>query len=182
MSAVVTNPSEALIETSLTGQRLLDNPLLNKGSAFSRDERRDFGLLGLLPLHSSTLEEQLARTYENYQRKETDLERYVFLTALQDRNETLLYRLLLEHISEMTPIIYTPARLKSMMRARQLLYGAREIGVALRPHLLTRTRFYLKDASRDRWSACQIRRWSTSHQVVARLVSVSSKAKHISDA
>jgi len=108
MSAVVTNQSEALIETSLTGQRLLDNPLLNKGSAFSRDERREFGLLGLLPLHSSTLEEQLARTYENYQRKETDLERYVFLTALQDRNETLFYRLLLEHISEMTPIIYTP--------------------------------------------------------------------------
>ena len=105
MSAVVTNPSEALIETSLTAQRLLDNPLLNKGSAFSRDERRDFGLLGLLPLHSSTLEEQLVRTYENYQRKETDLERYVFLTALQDRNETLFYRLLLEHISEMTPII-----------------------------------------------------------------------------
>jgi malate dehydrogenase (oxaloacetate-decarboxylating) len=92
--------------------------------------------LGLLPLHSSTLEEQLVRTYENCQRKETDLERYVFLTALQDRNETLFYRLLLEHISEMTPIIYTPARLKSMMRARQLLYGAREIGVALRPHLL----------------------------------------------
>ena len=108
MSAVVTNHSEALIETSLTGQRLLDNPLLNKGSAFSRDERREFDLLGLLPAHSSTVEEQLARTYENYQRKETDLERYVFLTALQDRNETLFYRLLLEHISEMTPIIYTP--------------------------------------------------------------------------
>jgi malate dehydrogenase (oxaloacetate-decarboxylating) len=108
MSAVVTNHSEALIETSLTGQRLLDNPLFNKGSAFSRDERREFDLLGLLPAHSSTVEEQLARTYENYQRKETDLERYVFLTALQDRNETLFYRLLLEHISEMTPIIYTP--------------------------------------------------------------------------
>lgn len=108
MSAVVTNDSEALIETSLTGQGLLDNPLLNKGSAFSRDERREFGLLGLLPAHSSTIEEQLARTYENYQRKETDLERYVFLTALQDRNETLFYRLLLEHISEMSPIIYTP--------------------------------------------------------------------------
>ncbi len=108
MSAVVTNHSEALNETSLTGQLLLDNPLLNKGSAFSQDERREFGLLGLLPLHSSTLEEQLARTYENYQRKETDLERYVFLTALQDRNETLFYRLLLDHTSEMTPIIYTP--------------------------------------------------------------------------
>ena len=108
MSSVVIKHSEGLNETSLTGQLLLDNPLLNKGSAFSQDERREFGLLGLLPLHSSTLEEQLARTYENYQRKETDLERYVFLTALQDRNETLFYRLLLEHTSEMTPIIYTP--------------------------------------------------------------------------
>jgi malate dehydrogenase (oxaloacetate-decarboxylating) len=74
MSAVVTNHCEDLIETSLTGQCLLDNPLLNKGSAFSQDERREFGLLGLLPLHASTLEEQLARTYENYRRKETDLE------------------------------------------------------------------------------------------------------------
>lgn len=108
MSSVVTNQIEAPIVTSLTGQLLLDNPLLNKGSAFSQDERRDFGLSGLLPLHSSTVEEQLARTYENYRCKETDLERYVFLTALQDRNETLFYRLLLEHVSEMMPIIYTP--------------------------------------------------------------------------
>ena len=82
--------------------------MLNKGSAFSQDERREFGLLGLLPLHSSTVEEQLARTYENYRRKETDLERYVFLMALQDRNEALFYRLLQEHISEMMPVIYTP--------------------------------------------------------------------------
>jgi malate dehydrogenase (oxaloacetate-decarboxylating) len=97
-----------VIETSLTGQLLLDNPLLNKGSAFPENERREFGLLGLLPPHCSTVAEQLARTYENYQRKESDLERYVFLTALQDRNETLFYRLLQEHISEMMPIIYTP--------------------------------------------------------------------------
>ena len=108
MSSIVINHPEAPIETGLTGQLLLDNPLLNKGSAFSQDERREFGLLGLLPLHSSSVEEQLARTYENYRCKETDLERYVFLTALQDRNETLFYRLLLEHISEMMPIIYTP--------------------------------------------------------------------------
>ena len=97
-----------MIETSLTGQLLLDTPLLNKGSAFPENERREFGLLGLLPAHCSTVEEQLARTYENYQRKESDLERYVFLTALQDRNETLFYRLLQEHISEMMPIVYTP--------------------------------------------------------------------------
>ena len=108
MSTVVESPSEALIETSLTGQLLLDNPLFNKGSAFPEDERREFGLLGLLPLHCSTIEEQLARTYENYRRKENDLERYVFLMALQDRNETLFYRLVQEHISEMMPIIYTP--------------------------------------------------------------------------
>ena len=108
MSSVVRSRTATAIETSLTGQLLLDNPLLNKGSAFSEDERREFGLLGLLPLHCSTMEEQLARTYENYQRKEKDLERYVFLAALQDRNETLFYRLLQEHIGEMTPIIYTP--------------------------------------------------------------------------
>jgi len=108
MSTVVASRSEALIETSLTGQELLDTPLLNKGSAFPEAERREFGLLGLLPLHCSTIEEQLARTYENYRRKESDLERYVFLTALQDRNEILFYRLLQEHISEMMPIIYTP--------------------------------------------------------------------------
>jgi malate dehydrogenase (oxaloacetate-decarboxylating) len=108
MSSVITKPSEAAIETGLTGQLLLDSPLLNKGSAFPENERREFGLLGLLPPHFSSVDEQLARTYGNYQRKESDLERYVFLTALQDRNETLFYRLLQEHITEMMPIVYTP--------------------------------------------------------------------------
>ncbi len=97
-----------VMEVSLTGQELLENPELNKGSAFSEAEQRELGLLGLLPFHASTIEEQLARTYENYQRKESDLERYVFLVSLQDRNETLFYRLVQEHITEMMPIIYTP--------------------------------------------------------------------------
>ena len=96
------------IETSLRGQQLLDNPLLNKGSAFPPEERRELGLLGLLPQHSSTIDEQLDRAYGNYLKKQSDLERYVFLTALQDRNETLFYSLLQEHITEMMPIIYTP--------------------------------------------------------------------------
>jgi malate dehydrogenase (oxaloacetate-decarboxylating) len=90
------------------GHLLLDYPLFNKGSAFSEKERAELGLLGLLPFHSSTIDEQLARTYENYRRKESDIERYVFLSALQDRNETLFYKLVLDHISEMMPIIYTP--------------------------------------------------------------------------
>lgn len=95
-------------EAGLTGYLLLDHPLLNEGSAFPEAERRRLGLLGLLPYHCSTVEEQLTRVYENYKRKDNDLERYIFLAALQDRNETLFYRLLREHITEMMPIIYTP--------------------------------------------------------------------------
>lgn len=99
---------EETMEVNLTGYALLDNPLLNKGSAFSEEERREFGLLGLLPPHISTMEEQLARTYQSYKQKPNDLERYIYLISLQDRNETLFYRLLEEHITEMMPIIYTP--------------------------------------------------------------------------
>jgi malate dehydrogenase (oxaloacetate-decarboxylating) len=96
------------LEISLTGPALLETPLLNKGSSFSEEERREFGLMGLLPPHVSTMDEQLVRTYENYSRKTSDLERYIFLASLQDRNETLFYRLLQDHITEMLPVIYTP--------------------------------------------------------------------------
>jgi malate dehydrogenase (oxaloacetate-decarboxylating) len=87
---------------------LLDTPLLNKGTAFSDTERTQFGLHGLLPPCVETLEEQVARAYEAYARKKDDLERHIYLRAVQDNNEVLFYRLLLEHIEEMTPIIYTP--------------------------------------------------------------------------
>lgn len=87
---------------------LLDTPLLNKGTAFTEEERTLFGLQGLLPPHVETLEEQVVRAYEAYQRKDDDLERHIYLRALQDTNEVLFYRLLLDHIEEMTPIIYTP--------------------------------------------------------------------------
>jgi malate dehydrogenase (oxaloacetate-decarboxylating) len=100
--------SKEILEVSVTGRDLLDDPLLNKGSAFTAGERRELGLLGLLPPHVSTVDQQLTRTYENYRQKESDLERYVFLISLQDRNETLFYRLVREHIAEMMPIIYTP--------------------------------------------------------------------------
>src|SRR5882724_8442422 len=99
---------EDFVEMSVTGQQLLDSPLLNKGTAFDDEERREFGLLGLLPPHVSTFQNQLARRYENFLEKTSDLEKYIYLVSLQDRNETLFYRLLQEHISEMTPIIYTP--------------------------------------------------------------------------
>jgi malate dehydrogenase (oxaloacetate-decarboxylating) len=99
---------EEVIETALSGQLLLDYAPLNKGSAFSDQERREFDLLGLLPPHVSSVEDQLLRNYENYRKTTTDLERYVFLTSLQDRNETLFFMLLGRHITEMLPVIYTP--------------------------------------------------------------------------
>ncbi|NTV63158.1 MAG: oxaloacetate-decarboxylating malate dehydrogenase, partial [Oscillochloris sp.] len=96
------------LRVALRGHQILDTPMLNKGSGFSEEERRELGLLGLLPPHVSTIDEQLTRAYENYRQKTNDLERYVFLTSLQDRNEVLFYRLLQDHIAEMMPIIYTP--------------------------------------------------------------------------
>jgi malate dehydrogenase (oxaloacetate-decarboxylating) len=98
----------AAIDVHVSGRALLVTPLLNKGSAFTEEERRTFGLLGLLPPHVSTLEEQMARAYENYQRADTVLERYIYLAALQDRNETLFHSLLQRHLAEMFPVIYTP--------------------------------------------------------------------------
>src|SRR5467141_1079904 len=90
------------------GMELLDHQELNKGTAFTEEERRRFGLEGLLPPHVATLDEQVVRAYEAYGRKGDDLERHIFLRALQDTNEVLFYRLLLDHIEEMTPIVYTP--------------------------------------------------------------------------
>jgi malate dehydrogenase (oxaloacetate-decarboxylating) len=96
------------LPTPLHGPTLLQSPLFNKGSAFSEEEREAFGLTGLLPSHISRMDEQIERTYDDFQQKPTDMERHIFLRALQDRNETLYYRLLGEHIAEMMPLVYTP--------------------------------------------------------------------------
>jgi len=90
------------------GMVLLEHPGLNKGTAFTAEERSRLGLHGLLPPHVESLEEQVVRAYEAYKRKDDDLERHIYLRALQDTNEVLFYRLLLDHIEEMTPMVYTP--------------------------------------------------------------------------
>ncbi len=90
------------------GEALKADPLLNKGTCFSESERDTFGLRGILPPAVSTPDEQARRAYENYLRAADDVSRYVFLAALQDRNETLFYRLLRDHLEEMVPIVYTP--------------------------------------------------------------------------
>ena len=86
----------------------LHDPALNKGTAFTEEERDKLGLRGLLPPGINTMEEQVLRVMGNYNRKTTDLEKYIFLVALQDRNQTLFYRVLTDHLAEMMPIIYTP--------------------------------------------------------------------------
>lgn len=92
----------------LRGASLLNTPTENRGTAFTNEERTALGLHGLLPPDVETLDEQVMRAYEAYCRKNDDLERHIYLRALQDTNEVLFYRLLLDHIEEMTPVVYTP--------------------------------------------------------------------------
>ncbi|MGW4958873.1 NAD-dependent malic enzyme [Nonomuraea sp. NPDC004186] len=94
--------------TSLRGLAVLREPLLNKGTAFSPQERAELGLQGLLPPAVETLEEQVRRTYVQYGRQQTNLLKNVYLEALRDRNEVLYYRLLSDHLREMLPIVYDP--------------------------------------------------------------------------
>jgi malate dehydrogenase (oxaloacetate-decarboxylating)(NADP+) len=100
--------SQSLVPGCETGVDLLHNPALNKGTAFTKEEREALGLRGLLPPHVSTQEEQVLRVMENFHRKPNNLEKYIHMMALQGRNETLFYRVVLDHIEEMMPIIYTP--------------------------------------------------------------------------
>jgi malate dehydrogenase (oxaloacetate-decarboxylating) len=90
------------------GISLLQNPLLNKGTAFTEDERKAFDLDGLLPPVVETLDQQALRAYEAFQVYDTDLGKHIYLRALQDTNEVLFYRLLLDHVEETLPILYTP--------------------------------------------------------------------------
>ncbi|UTZ41064.1 NAD-dependent malic enzyme [Vibrio campbellii] len=90
------------------GPALLATPLLNKGSAFSAEERSSFNLEGLLPETTETIQEQVERAYQQYKSFESDMDKHIYLRNIQDTNETLYYRLVQNHISEMMPIIYTP--------------------------------------------------------------------------
>lgn len=107
-SDIIGNMSGKKKNEAPRGMRLLYDPRRNKGTVFSETERDSYGLRGLLPPRVSSLEQQMVRIMENFRRKPNDLEKYVFMMALQDRNETLFYRVIVDHIEEMMPIIYTP--------------------------------------------------------------------------
>lgn len=100
--------TERPLYISLSGPSLLENPLLNKGSAFTNDERIKFNLMGLLPPRYENIEEQLERAYMQYCGFRTDLNKHIYLRAIHDKNETLFFKLVQTHLAEMLPIIYTP--------------------------------------------------------------------------
>jgi malate dehydrogenase (oxaloacetate-decarboxylating) len=104
------------VQIRARGRLVLTTPMLNRGTAFTPEQRRMLSLQGLLPSGVSTLEGQLRRVYAQYQRQPDDLAKNVFLANMRDRNEVLFYRLLSDHLEEMLPIVYTPTVGKAIER------------------------------------------------------------------
>ncbi|HVY64382.1 MAG TPA: NAD-dependent malic enzyme [Gammaproteobacteria bacterium] len=105
---LTTNASADVVGVKARGADVLRDPMLNKGTAFSGRERRQLGVEGLMPYKSSSQAQQAARIYEQLHAQPDDLQRYLLLTALQNRNTRLFYRLLRDHLEELMPIVYTP--------------------------------------------------------------------------
>lgn len=122
---------ENVLRVTERGDKLLQDPTLNKGSAFTERERRELGLLGLLPPGVSTLEQQIARVLENFRREQTPLDQYIYLRSLQDRNETLFHAALIKHLEEMAPIVYTPTVGEAVRRFSHIFRSSR--GVYITP-------------------------------------------------
>lgn len=111
MTSVPTNAADSEVERPEdmpTGVALLNNPLYNRGTGFTLAEREAFNLVGLLPPRVLSMEHHAARILQNFHKKPTDLEKYVYLIDLHDRNQTLFYRILIDNLEEMMPIVYTP--------------------------------------------------------------------------
>ena len=124
------------ITVVVSGRELLENPLLNKGTAFTQEERDAFGLNGLLPPHILSIDEQIDRRMEALRALPTDFDRHVFMRELQDTNETLYYALLVRNIEELLPVIYTPSVGLGCQRFSR--YYRRPRGLFLNPHLQDR--------------------------------------------
>lgn len=114
------------------GVSLLNNSLLNKGTAYTERERDALGLRGLLPPRIFTIDEQVTRAVGNFRRKSNDLERYIFLTTLQARNEILFYRVLLTHLEEMMPVIYTPTVGQACLEFGSIFRRPRGLWISIR--------------------------------------------------
>jgi malic enzyme len=121
---------EEYIAVTADGSSVLLDPATNKGTAFTAEERARLHLEGLLPTAVSTMEQQLERVYENFRAKPTGLERYIHLIGLQDRNETLFFRLVHDHLEEMVPNLYTPVVGEACQRFSHIYRRARGLYIA----------------------------------------------------
>ncbi|KAG7293668.1 hypothetical protein NEMBOFW57_003723 [Staphylotrichum longicolle] len=120
------------LECALKGTVLLNHPYFNKGSAFTREERRDFELSGLLPPSIQTLDQQVQRAYEQYSERPDDLAKNTFLTSMKEQNEVLYFKLLLDHLEEMFSVVYTPTEGEAIQNYSRLF--RRPQGVFLNVH------------------------------------------------
>ena len=120
---------EPVLEVPYRGQALLAQPMYSKGTSFTHEERRTFGIEGMLPHAVGTIEIQSKRMYDNITRKADPLEKYIGLAALQDRNEVLYYRVLLDHIGEFLPIVYTPTVARACMDFSQIFRRGRGLWI-----------------------------------------------------
>ncbi len=132
------------------GRAVLNNPFINKGPAFTARERDELDLHGLLPPSISTIDDQLVRNYENFKAQPNNLKKYEFLATLQDRNETLFFRFLYEHIEECMPIVYTPTVGEVCQKFSHIYRRARGLYISYdhQDHIEKLLRsFYFKDPS-----------------------------------
>ena len=133
-----------------TGEELLHDAALNKGTAFTDQERDALGLRGLIPPRYNDIETQVMRVMENYRRKTNDLEKFIHLAGLHDRNETLYYRVVMENITELMPVIYTPVVGKACQEFGHIYRRAR--GIWISKH----DKGNMKDILRN-WRAAEVR-------------------------
>ena len=124
--------SKKQISTTERGVKILHNPVFNKGTAFTEAERQLLGLQGLLPPRVLNQDLQVARVMTSIRNKPDDLEKYIYLTALQDRNEHLFYRTVMDHLEEIMPLVYTPTVGKACQSFGHIFRRSRGLYISLK--------------------------------------------------